>query len=739
MDSRAAARADDLLAHSAWMGSLARQLVRDASRADDLVQETWLSALRRGPDQASSLRPWLARVLGRLAMREARATRRRASREERVARPEPLESPASVVARAELHRQVVEAVLEIPEPFRTTLLERYFEERSCAEIARRSGIPEGTARWRVARGLELLRERLDARHGGDRFAWCVALLPLTKPATAGAGIAAVFSGVVVMKAAWTLGGVAAAGVLAVLLARGLSTGAPGTPQRASVEPELAVAPGGPEEAKAPAAAGGAETRVAQAQVVFEVRPPSVRAFGRKEFTVEARAIDPSGGPIAGATLTVFAFDGRTSPASGIDGRIHLEFDSGDADGHRLGVQVRAPGRATAFLETRVARGDATQLGEIVLEPGGSVSGRVVRGDGAPIAGARVVAGPHLLARPSEEELRLGPSLESPVPESRTSTDGTFRIEGVATGSRLVWAGADGMRFATIATDVQPDADAYVGDIVLGPLTADDVITGSVLAPDGSPVPYALVWVEIHDGGYSNTRLVQPGEDGRFRVVLERKVPHTLRAEDHRKRWPASPTVGADPGSDVTLRFRAPRMLELAAHTPGGGPIDGASALAFSVATGAHLESADAKESEALSLREPAEAFRVDVEANGFERRTLGPFEPGAAPARIDVSLAPIAAIHGRVTAAGEPVKGASIVVRRFAALDEEISVNGFASLVHPHAVAESKSDEDGRFVVTPRDAGDFVVRAEADHFAPAEREARGYEPGQPREVAFDLD
>ena len=40
-------RIDDLLAHAGWVRGLALSLVRDPGAADDLVQETWLAAMRR--------------------------------------------------------------------------------------------------------------------------------------------------------------------------------------------------------------------------------------------------------------------------------------------------------------------------------------------------------------------------------------------------------------------------------------------------------------------------------------------------------------------------------------------------------------------------------------------------------------------------------------------------------------------------------------------------------------------
>ncbi|MEW6073256.1 MAG: sigma factor [Planctomycetota bacterium] len=50
---------EDLLAHAAPLRRLARRLVADEARADDLVQDTWLAALRRPPGEERNLRGWL--------------------------------------------------------------------------------------------------------------------------------------------------------------------------------------------------------------------------------------------------------------------------------------------------------------------------------------------------------------------------------------------------------------------------------------------------------------------------------------------------------------------------------------------------------------------------------------------------------------------------------------------------------------------------------------------------------
>jgi len=48
---------EDLPAQAAWVRSLARHLVRDPERAEDLLQDTWVAALRRPPRASGSVGP----------------------------------------------------------------------------------------------------------------------------------------------------------------------------------------------------------------------------------------------------------------------------------------------------------------------------------------------------------------------------------------------------------------------------------------------------------------------------------------------------------------------------------------------------------------------------------------------------------------------------------------------------------------------------------------------------------
>ncbi len=170
-----------LLAHHQWVRSLARSLVRDPNAADDLVQETWLAALRSPPRNASSIRAWLGRVLRNTARQNARGESRRRARERAVALPEGL-SPAAaeVVARADAQQIVVQTVLALDEPGRSAILLRFFDELPPREIAKHLDVPVETVRARIRRALDRMRADLDREHGGRRE-WALVLAPVLGP------------------------------------------------------------------------------------------------------------------------------------------------------------------------------------------------------------------------------------------------------------------------------------------------------------------------------------------------------------------------------------------------------------------------------------------------------------------------------------------------------------------------------------------------------------------------------
>lgn len=172
---------DALLAHAGWVRKLARSLVpSDAHLADDLAQQACLAALEKAPRTDQPLRAWLTTVMKNLVRQNRRGSARRTAREERSAQSEAQPSTLDHVEALSVHRALVEAVMELDEPYRETVVLRYFEELSPSAIARRQRVPAATVKTRLARGLDKLRARLDRDHGGDGRSWLLALIPLTR-------------------------------------------------------------------------------------------------------------------------------------------------------------------------------------------------------------------------------------------------------------------------------------------------------------------------------------------------------------------------------------------------------------------------------------------------------------------------------------------------------------------------------------------------------------------------------
>src|SRR5262245_16547714 len=170
---------EELLSHAGWMRSLARGLVLDEARAEDIVQEAFTAVAERRPSRPGSLGAWLRGTVQNLARHSRREETRRRRREEAAARPESCPpSHAELLERAELQRAVVDCVIGLPEPYRATILARYFNDMQAGDIAARDRVPPATVRTRLQRGLERLRRALDERHGGDRETWRALLVPL---------------------------------------------------------------------------------------------------------------------------------------------------------------------------------------------------------------------------------------------------------------------------------------------------------------------------------------------------------------------------------------------------------------------------------------------------------------------------------------------------------------------------------------------------------------------------------
>jgi RNA polymerase sigma-70 factor (ECF subfamily) len=292
---------ESLLAHSSWVRGLVRALVLDPGQGDDIVQQTWLAAIEAPRRHWLDPRAWLGGVARNLAREANRRDARRARREERSARPERLPSTDELAEKAELQRCVAKAVLELDEPYRSTLLLRYFGELSAEEIAQREGLPSSTVRNRLKHGLDRLRQRFDREHGGDRRAWVMGFVPLVRP---GGGAAAgslasstasisMIGGSIMLSKIWIAAAAAlvvAGGTAAVLLRPGLAPNAPA--------PAASLAPPAEEV-----------TRVAHEAELWEATQPLDVTRTAAETVESANLVrgvlfDQGGRPLAGAEVFV---------------------------------------------------------------------------------------------------------------------------------------------------------------------------------------------------------------------------------------------------------------------------------------------------------------------------------------------------------------------------------------------------------------------------------------------------
>lgn len=302
-----------LLAESDWVRRLARRLVHDRTLADDLAQETWARALEGGPRGGWPLRSWLGGVLRNLARAERRERARREARERAAARPEALPSAAEALERIETQRDVVEAVLALEEPYRSTIVLRFHENLPPRRIAARTGVPVATVKTRLARGLAQLRSKLDSRHGSDGSSWALALLPLAaRPRLLGPSLAGVLAMNMLAKSA-ALAAVAI-GIVVWVEWRGRGSGSPALEAAGARDRPALVVPD-------PPAAERIETPGAR-ESVAAARAPQEPPAREEPETLAGRVIDVSGVGVAGVELGI-----RGASGSRLDGLDNEDFGS----------------------------------------------------------------------------------------------------------------------------------------------------------------------------------------------------------------------------------------------------------------------------------------------------------------------------------------------------------------------------------------------------------------------------
>lgn len=141
-------------------------LLRDRTKADDLVQDTIVRALVKSDSftEGTNLRAWLFTIMRNLFVSQGRRYSARPMLQVVDSDTTQVSVPASQTDVLSL-KELEQAVALLPEAQRITLLLIGLEGCSYEEAAEITGVPVGTVRSRLSRAREALRRNLGAETG----------------------------------------------------------------------------------------------------------------------------------------------------------------------------------------------------------------------------------------------------------------------------------------------------------------------------------------------------------------------------------------------------------------------------------------------------------------------------------------------------------------------------------------------------------------------------------------------
>lgn len=552
--------------------SMSRRILFDASLAEDVVQQTWVAMLEKPPRDPRRVGAWFSRVAKNCALKLLRG-RQRSDRREKGSDPgRPQAPPDEILDRETTIRAVTDALLELPEPYKRTLIQRYYDDLPPRVIAKREGVSVEAIRSRLQRGAAMMRSRLERDHGngGPRVGHALYLLAyppglefltdLTQ-----AGLERSLARVARLRPA-LVAGAAVVGGVGVITAVASHFGS-------GVEIAATVDHAEPKERGTPVVRERAPTTPRSSNSRLDHEPTSFEPSSVRVVVVKER----DGAPAAGVGIELISF---------ADPRAPLLPQGARTD--ELGIAV-IPEATSGTAEVRVDRGgvrrvDIAEHGETLLELflplGVNARGRVLDGFGAPVPGAAI-----LLDTDSRDDVT---------------------------------------RFVEVA---RSDASgAYV---------VDEIPPGRALAATHPSFGPSLVFpVAGFPGADSNLDLILTREPSRLvgRVVDEagRPVAARLRIEplDHDSSvvasWPTiDVAVGDDGGFDVKGLFTGPARLrarclssttlDMKIELPTGGTVD----RLLTLPAGATITGRVARRDGAVVPRARASIRTDDVLAGGF--------------------------------------------------------------------------------------------------------------------------
>ncbi len=684
--------------------ALARSLVHGDTEADDLIQDTAIAAITHPPDGERPARPWLATVLRNRWRMNRRADSRRRAREHAVA-PDDMtdgenhEAAAERIDRARILERLAAALVALDEPFRTTVIRRYLDGESAAEIARAQGVPPGTVRWRLKTGLDRLRADLDT----SQPTWKRSLVPFV--AVKGAAVVKAKTSVAILIAF-----IALLGTVFFVIVKARSSDEKPAQTTTNSTRSGAIAPASNPATPAQTGSSATPTPVVdplpgQGRATIETRPAPGGA-------IAGRVINWStGSGVGNAELTFTGDAGAMTVRSNEQGGFELAPPS---PGRFIltavvaqGFLPYAPELLHSSVQVELAKDRAVEGITVFLFPAIDYLGKVVDATGAPVAGAKV----KLLGTPSGEQ-----TIEQLETEWTTTKDGTFVFH--AADDAVFEASRGGKRgWARLDNDVAITKQLV---IELGDAAArDGKITGKVVDLDGVALADVLVRAQPENAPRSTTatRDIAPratafattGPDGSFVLEGVDRDLYTVAAEAPEHATMAK--VGVAGGTkNVTLVMDPGFILSGRVETTTGEPVPAYTLLVMR-RMGVVRELVTAR-----SIVEPDGRFRVRVVNGEYEvlasASGLAPSAPtvvaaGERDARIVVSEG--ATLTGKVI---DAISGAPL---SYARIMREAAGGGASTTP---ANAGTVTREDGTFELTGIPPGPLSISVGAGDYHP---------------------
>lgn len=615
--------------HGGMVLGVCRRVLPTVQDSEDACQATFLVLAGRaatGRWQAS-VANWLYTTARRIAAQATRASRRRAAREVRPARPSP--SVLDEMTARELLVAVDEELDRLPPIYREALVLCHLEGLARDEAAVNLGVPLATVKMRLERGRKRLADALTRRG----IVLGATLLAVAATSPAGASPPALMTAVLA-----AVNGSPSA--TAAALAQGATMN--GVFTRAKM---LAVAVAGLAVLGFGAAAMPTPADPPKQENVDKPKAeakPDAKPDEAKPRTVTGTVVGPDGRPVAGAGINTM----KPGKALSDKPAVH-ELAKSAADGtFTVTLDPPPPGQPDFrfLVATKAGCGpDWLKAGEVNDSPVSlklaaddvPVKGRVTDLEGKPVPRATVriktlaagdlgkvwemwPRGPYYALRAAKNQLWM-PTLAG-FPESVTAdAEGKFEINGVGRG-RLLTLIVEGPGIETAACRVvtdpkfdpkkveQPNEKTMLGGgfqpgpPLYGPTFThagkpSQPVTGTVTdAKSGKPI--AGVQVSGHDDGphwWENHASTRSGADGKFvltGIAKTDRVRLSVFAGDKSPYFLFETTIGGKPGlTEITAELKLTRGVLVKGRViekGGGKPVAGAGVRYSALADNKHF-------------------------------------------------------------------------------------------------------------------------------------------------------